>query len=118
VTDRPFVPFVPASGDDPSSGTGPPERPLPQWDPAVPVGDPDADPEGDPDDDPEHDGAPPERPSHPPRGLLGGCAAAAGLCCTGQLCCSDEFVGPWSGQPRSTWVRDLHGRLRVRVRLL
>ena len=46
---------------------------------------------------------PPERPSHPPRGLLGGCAAAAGLCCTGQLCCTDEFVGPWSGQPRQGW---------------
>ncbi len=42
----------------------------------------------------------------PPRGLLAGCAAAAGLCCTGQLCCADEFVGPWSGQPRSNWCGD------------
>jgi hypothetical protein len=111
VTDGPFVPFGPAPGDDPSSGTGPPERPLPPWDPAAPIGDPGAEPEDDPDDD-EHeddpeddepDEAPPERPSHPPRGLLGGCVAAAGLCCTGQVCCADEFVGPWSGQPRSSW---------------
>ncbi|GJF02914.1 hypothetical protein PSD17_18760 [Pseudonocardia sp. D17] len=34
------------------------------------------------------------------RGLLGGCAAAIGLCCTCQLCCADEFPGPWSGQRR------------------
>lgn len=40
-------------------------------------------------------------PVREPRGLLGGCAAAVGLCCTGQLCCTDEFAGPWSGRPRS-----------------
>lgn len=38
--------------------------------------------------------------ARPPRGLVGGCAVAAGLCCTGQLCCADPIVGPWSGQPR------------------
>nr|WP_285590598.1 DUF5685 family protein [Actinomycetospora sp. NBRC 106378] len=44
---------------------------------------------------------PPQAPSGPERrGPFGGCAAAVGLCCTGQLCCADEFVGPWSGQPR------------------
>ena len=37
----------------------------------------------------------------PPRGFFAGCAAAAGLCCTGQLCCADPITGPWSGQPRS-----------------
>jgi hypothetical protein len=67
VTNGPFVPFGPASGDDPSSNTGPPERPLPPWDPAAPIGDPGED-------------------------LVG----AAG----------------------SDLVRDLHGRLRMRVRLL
>ena len=110
VTNGPFVPFGPvpfgpASGDDPSSGTGPPERPLRPWDPAAPIGDPGEDPEDPgPDDDPQDpEDAPPDRSSHPPRGLLGGCAAAAGLCCTGQLCCGDEFVGPWSGQPRQAW---------------
>ncbi len=105
VTEGPSVPFGAASGDDPTSGTGPPERPLPPWDPAAPLGDPDDDPGDDePGDDEPGDGeAPPGRPSHPPRGLLGGCAAAAGLCCTGQVCCADEFVGPWSGQPRSSW---------------
>lgn len=35
-----------------------------------------------------------------PRGLLGGCAAAIGLFCTCQVCCADEFPGPWSGKPR------------------
>lgn len=42
----------------------------------------------------------------PHRGVLGGCAAAAGLCCTGQLCCADEFTGPWSGRPRQGWCGD------------
>ncbi|GAA4864003.1 DUF5685 family protein [Actinomycetospora straminea] len=40
-------------------------------------------------------------PGRGPRGLVGGCVAAAGLCCTGQLCCADPITGPWSGQPRS-----------------
>lgn len=61
-----------------------PREPLAPWDPAAP---------SDPPSDPPSSG-------RGPRGLLGGCAAAAGLCCTGQLCCADEFVGPWSGQPR------------------
>ncbi|PVZ04283.1 DUF5685 family protein [Actinomycetospora cinnamomea] len=45
----------------------------------------------------------PGDPGHarPPRGFVAGCVAAAGLCCTGQLCCADEFTGPWSGRPRS-----------------
>ena len=48
VTDGPFVPF------GATSGTGPPERPLPPWDPARPIGDPeDPDPEDEPDDEPE-----------------------------------------------------------------
>ena len=81
-------------------GTGPPEPPLAPWDPSAPVGDPDRT-------CPTRTGptSPSTRPPphRPPRGLLGGCAAAAGLCCTGQLCCADEFVGPWSGQPRQGW---------------
>jgi hypothetical protein len=40
-------------------------------------------------------------PTRPPRGFFAGCAAAAGLCCTGQLCCADPIIGPWSGQPRT-----------------
>ena len=50
-------------------------------------------------DQPPHPGD--SGPGRDPRGFLAGCAAAAGLCCTGQLCCSDPIVGPWSGQPRS-----------------
>jgi hypothetical protein len=50
--------------------------------------------------------AEPDHPGRPPRGLLAGCGAAVGLCCTGQLCCADEFVGPWSGRPRSNWCGD------------
>nr|WP_026204753.1 DUF5685 family protein [Actinomycetospora chiangmaiensis] len=70
-----------------------PREPLAPWDPAAPGGEP-------PGEEPP-DGGPPDPPSGPGRrGLLAGCAAAAGLCCTGQLCCADEFVGPWSGQPR------------------
>ncbi|MHC1563427.1 DUF5685 family protein [Actinomycetospora sp. C-140] len=41
-------------------------------------------------------------PVRPPRGFVAGCGAAVGLCCTGQICCSEEFTGPWSGQPRSS----------------
>ncbi|MCD2197717.1 DUF5685 family protein [Actinomycetospora endophytica] len=107
VTNGPFVPFVPfgpatagttTAGAGTTTGAEPPERPLPPWDPSAPT-----DPADEPGDDPGPDDEAPERPSHPPRGLLGGCAAAAGLCCTGQLCCSDEFVGPWSGRPRNAW---------------
>ncbi|MFC5063086.1 DUF5685 family protein [Actinomycetospora atypica] len=76
---------------------GPPEPPLAPWDPSAPVDDPPD--EASPDEEPPE----PAPPSRPPRGLLGGCAAAAGLCCTGQLCCADEFVGPWSGRPRQGW---------------
>jgi hypothetical protein len=37
------------------------------------------------------------------RGLLAGCAAAVGLFCTCQVCCADEYPGPWSGKPRQGW---------------
>ncbi len=39
------------------------------------------------------DGRPPRR-----RGLVAGCAAAAFLCCSCQVCCRSEFEGPWSGR--------------------
>ncbi|MEU1518883.1 DUF5685 family protein [Streptomyces sp. NPDC005811] len=44
-------------------------------------------------------GPPPQMPPAPPqqpRGLLAGCAVALGLFCTCQVCCADEFEGPWS----------------------
>jgi hypothetical protein len=49
-------------------------------------------------DQPPHPGD--SGPARPPNGFFAGCAAAAGLCCTGQLCCTDPIIGPWSGQPR------------------
>ncbi|MFJ8113235.1 DUF5685 family protein [Streptomyces sp. NPDC096132] len=50
-------------------------------------------------------GPPPQMPQPPvtpkqPRGLLAGCAVALGLCCTCQVCCADEFEGPWSRKKR------------------
>lgn len=48
----------------------------------------------------------PPTPPRPPRGLIEGCAAAVGLFCTCQLCCADEFHGPWSGQPRQNVCRE------------
>ncbi|MCD2190400.1 DUF5685 family protein [Actinomycetospora sp. SF1] len=88
------------------------EPPLAPWDPARRPG---SEPPSGPSDPPEPGGPGgpggpdgPAGPVDPPgprrvgpqRGLLGGCAAAAGLCCTGQLCCADEFPDPWTGQPR------------------
>ncbi|MDQ0786150.1 DUF5685 family protein [Streptomyces sp. B3I8] len=45
---------------------------------------------------------PPFEPPRPPekRGWLGGCAVATGLCCTCQVCCADEYEGPWSRKKR------------------
>ncbi|MEJ2869410.1 DUF5685 family protein [Actinomycetospora sp. OC33-EN08] len=68
------------------------EPPIAPWDPSRPTDEPDS-PEEDADE-------PGPRRLGPERGLLAGCAAAAGLCCTGQLCCSEEFADPWTGQPR------------------
>jgi hypothetical protein len=45
-------------------------------------------------------GQPPHRPG---RGFLAGCAAAVGLLCTCQVCCADEFEGPWSRRRREGW---------------
>ncbi|MEU6161106.1 DUF5685 family protein [Streptomyces sp. NPDC047130] len=45
-------------------------------------------------------GEPPRRQG---RGFFAGCAAALGLFCTCQLCCADEFEGPWSRQRREGW---------------
>ncbi|MFJ6700503.1 DUF5685 family protein [Streptomyces sp. NPDC091272] len=42
----------------------------------------------------------PPPPPRAPRGLLAGCLAATGLFCTCQVCCADEFEGPWSRQRR------------------
>ena len=45
--------------------------------------------------------APPRPPMTPRRrGLLAGCGMAMLLCCTCQVCCSQEYPGPWSGKPR------------------
>ncbi|MBB1253512.1 hypothetical protein H3146_09030 [Streptomyces sp. OF3] len=41
---------------------------------------------------------PPEPPRR--RGLLAGCLLWSGLCCTGQLCCRQEYGDPWTGEPR------------------
>ncbi len=68
---------------------------------------PGADP-GAPSDDPG--GAPPKPPKSPKqgkkRGLFAGCAVAAGLFCTCQVCCAEEFNGPWSGKKREGACRD------------
>ncbi|MEU4204146.1 DUF5685 family protein [Streptomyces sp. NPDC026294] len=49
-------------------------------------------------------GAP--HPPKKPRGLLTGCAVAIGLCCTCQLCCAEEYEGPWSRKKREGCCRD------------
>ncbi|WJY36457.1 DUF5685 family protein [Streptomyces sp. P9-2B-2] len=41
----------------------------------------------------------PQQPKKP-RGFFAGCAVAIGLCCTCQLCCAEEFEGPWSRKKR------------------
>ncbi|MFJ4877732.1 DUF5685 family protein [Streptomyces sp. NPDC088745] len=43
---------------------------------------------------------PPPEPPRGPRGLLAGCMVAIGLFCTCQVCCADEFEGPWSRRRR------------------
>ncbi|WP_181139074.1 DUF5685 family protein [Streptomyces sp. Ru72] len=40
------------------------------------------------------------------RGFLAGCAVAMGLCCTCQVCCADEFEGPWSRKRREGWCNN------------
>ncbi|GHJ42966.1 hypothetical protein Cs7R123_03080 [Catellatospora sp. TT07R-123] len=37
------------------------------------------------------------------RGPLLGCAVAAWMCCTCQVCCRDPYPGPWSGRAREGW---------------
>ena len=59
-------------------------------------------------------GAPSGGPAGPPpgpgrRGLLAGCAAAVGLCCTCKVCCADEFEGPWSRKRREGCAGDCDG---------
>ncbi|MFI0981536.1 DUF5685 family protein [Streptomyces sp. NPDC021093] len=46
---------------------------------------------------------PPPPPPKPPRGLLAGCMVAIGLFCTCQVCCANEYEGPWSRQKRDGW---------------
>ncbi|MBO0517110.1 hypothetical protein J0695_35905 [Streptomyces beijiangensis] len=41
----------------------------------------------------------PEKPSKK-RGLLAGCAMAVGLFCTCQVCCANDYEGPWSRKRR------------------
>ena len=46
-------------------------------------------------------------PRHgPARGLVPGCAAAAGLFCTCQMCCAESFPHPWTGEPVEGWCRN------------
>ncbi|WP_206505862.1 DUF5685 family protein [Streptomyces chrestomyceticus] len=45
-------------------------------------------------------------PPKKPRGLLTGCAVAIGLCCTCQLCCAEEYEGPWSRKKHEGCCRD------------
>ncbi|MFH8409185.1 DUF5685 family protein [Streptomyces sp. NPDC018019] len=45
-------------------------------------------------------------PPKKPRGFLAGCAVAIGLCCTCQLCCAEEYEGPWSRKKREGCCRD------------
>ncbi|MDH6227669.1 DUF5685 family protein [Streptomyces sp. MJP52] len=51
-------------------------------------------------------GRPPHRPG---RGFWAGCAAAVGLLCTCQVCCADEFEGPWSRRRREGWCSQCDG---------
>jgi len=79
---------------EPQGAFGPPQTPyLPgpeaPHDPQAPQG-PGRPGEGDP-----GEGRPPR-----PRGLVTGCAAALWLCCTCQVCCAEEFEGPWSRKKR------------------
>lgn len=40
------------------------------------------------------------------RNAVFGCAVAAYMCCSCQVCCRDPYPGPWSGKPRSSWDCD------------
>ncbi|RSS68313.1 DUF5685 family protein [Streptomyces sp. WAC06614] len=51
------------------------------------------------------DGFHPHRPK-PPRGFFAGCAAFIGLFCTCQICCADEYEGPWSRKKREGCCND------------
>ncbi|GAU70826.1 putative regulatory protein [Streptomyces sp. NBRC 110611] len=53
-------------------------------------------------------GGGPHLPHQPkqPRGFLAGCAVAIGLCCTCQLCCAEQYEGPWSRKKREGCCRD------------
>ncbi|MEU3276456.1 DUF5685 family protein [Streptomyces antibioticus] len=44
-----------------------------------------------------------EPPHRDKRGLLAGCAVALGLFCTCQVCCADQYEGPWSRRRRDGW---------------
>ncbi|MBX7549872.1 DUF5685 family protein [Streptomyces sp. NPDC004232] len=57
-----------------------------------------------------HDPRQPPRP-HPhqpkaPRGFLPGCGAFLLVCCTCQMCCADEYEGPWSRKKREGCCSD------------
>ncbi|MER5889273.1 DUF5685 family protein [Streptomyces sp. NPDC001941] len=52
---------------------------------------------------PPHFGGP-RRPD--PRGLVAGCGMFAALCCTCQMCCAEEYEGPWSRKKREGCCRD------------
>ncbi|MEU8891762.1 DUF5685 family protein [Streptomyces sp. NPDC048442] len=52
---------------------------------------------------------PPPPPPRGPRGLLAGCLAATGLFCTCQVCCANEYEGPWSRQKRDGWCNNCDG---------
>lgn len=39
------------------------------------------------------------------RGLVTGCGVAVGLFCTCQICCSDTYPDPWTGERRQGWCR-------------
>ncbi|MFE0731329.1 DUF5685 family protein [Streptomyces antibioticus] len=47
-----------------------------------------------------------EPPHRDRRGLLAGCAVALGLFCTCQVCCADQYEGPWSRRRREGWCGD------------
>ena len=79
---------------DHATGHGPAAYPPPEG-PAVPLPPP---------------GTPVPSPPPPPAGgigggLLAGCLSAIGLCCTGQMCCADEYHGPFSGRKREGCLR-------------
>ncbi|WP_370622898.1 DUF5685 family protein [Streptomyces tsukubensis] len=52
-------------------------------------------------------GGQPPRPGG--RGLLAGCAALVGLCCTCKVCCASEYEGPWSGKKREGCCQSCDG---------